>query len=122
MIRKRGHDIIEGVYFQHALCNKKNMEEKNYPIIEEEDGYGCMKAEEPTEALAYDKVAAYNVKDGIEDANNTIMPFIGPSTYEEAIARIEEAEREIEDGDVYEWEDVLKEARQRVHKYEAAIY
>lgn len=98
------------------------MEEKKYPVIEEEDGYGCMKAAEPTEVVAYDKVAAYHVEDGIEDANSIIMPFIGPSTYEEAIARIEEAEREIEDGDVYEWEDVLKEARQRAKKYKAAIY
>ena len=80
-----------------------------------------MKAAEPTEAVAYNKVVAYDVEDGIEDANSMIMPFIGPSTDEEAIARIEEAEREIEDGDVYEWEDVLKEARQRAKKYEAAI-
>ena len=99
-----------------------SMKEKKYPKIEEEDGYGCMKASEPTEAGAYDKVTTYGVDDGIEDANSIIMPFIGPSTYEEAIARIEEAEREIENGDVYEWEDVLKEARLRAKKYEAAIY
>ena len=97
------------------------MQEKRYPIIDEEDGYGCMKASEPMEAVAYDKVATYDVEDD-EDESNIIMPFIGPSTCEEAIARIEEAEREIENGEVYDWEDVLKEARQRVRKYEAAIY
>ena len=79
-----------------------------------------MKAAEPTEAVAYNKVAAYDVEDGIEDS--IIMPYIGPSTDEEAISRIEEAEREIENGEVYEWEEVLKEARLRAKKYEAAIY
>jgi hypothetical protein len=98
------------------------MQEKRYPIIDEEDGYGCMKASEPMEAVAYNKAAAYDVEDDIEDASNIIMPFIGPSTCEEAIARIEEAEREIENGEVYDWEDVLAEARQRARKYEAAIY
>lgn len=98
------------------------MEDKKYPIIEEEDGYGCMKAAEPTEAVAYNKVSAYDVEDGKADACSIITPFIGPATYEEAIERIEEAEYQIENGEVYDWEVVLKEARQRARKYEAAIY
>lgn len=98
------------------------MEEKKYPIIEEEDGYGCMKAAEPMEAVAYNKVSTYDLEDDIAVACSIITPFIGPATYEEAIARIEEAEREIKNGEVYEWEDVLKEARQSARKYETAIY
>ena len=98
------------------------MEEKKYPLIEEEDGYGCMKAAEPIESVTYDKAAANGGEHNLEDAHSMAMPFIGPSTYEEATVRIEEAERDIINGDVYEWEDVLKEARQRATKYEAAIY
>ena len=98
------------------------MEEKKYPIIEEEEGYSCMEAVEPIKSVAYNKVSAYDVEDGIAGGCNIITPFIGPATYEEAIARIEEAEREIDNGEVYEWEDVLTEARQRARNYEAAIY
>ena len=62
------------------------MEEKRYPKMEEEDGFGCMHAEEP----------------------------MGMVSYTEIISRIEEAEQEIERGETYDWDDVLSEARQRV--------
>ena len=45
------------------------------------------------------------------------MPLIGPATYEEAIAQIETAEQEIAKGEVYDWKDVLEEARQRILSY-----
>lgn len=62
------------------------MEEKRYPKMEEEDGFGCMHAEEP----------------------------MGMVSYTEIISRIKEAEQEIERGETYDWDDVLSEARQRV--------
>ena len=42
------------------------------------------------------------------------MPYAGPSTMEEAIARIEMSEKDIAKGYGYELEDVIAEARKRV--------
>ena len=50
------------------------------------------------------------------------MPTIGPSTYEEAISRIEEAEREIDENGGVAWEEVLQAARLRVKSYENQVY
>lgn len=38
-------------------------------------------------------------------------PLIGPATYEEAISRIEAAEKEIEEGKGSPWDAVMQEAR-----------
>ena len=103
-----------------------NMEEKRYPRLEEEDGFGCMNAAEPMETRSYTEMSAVDVvimRGGVEELPQGFNePFAGPSTYEEAIARIEEAEREIERGETYDWEDVLSEAKQRVKQYAAEIY
>ena len=37
------------------------------------------------------------------------MPVIGPRSYEEAIARIEDGIREMEQNEGYSWEDVKSE-------------
>ena len=87
------------------------MEEKRYPKIEEEDGFGCMKAEEPIGIASYTELP-----DTFKE------PLAGPSTYEEAISRIEEAEQEIEMGETYDWKDVISEARQRVRQYATEVY
>ena len=50
------------------------------------------------------------------------MPTIGPSTYEEAITRIEEAEQEIDENGGVAWEEVLQAARLRVKSYENQVY
>ena len=50
------------------------------------------------------------------------VPSAGPSTNEEAIARLEEAEHDIENGDVYDWEEVMAETGQRIRLYETSIY
>ena len=50
------------------------------------------------------------------------MPILGPSTYEEAIVRIEEAEKEIDLDGGCSWEDVMFEARQRAKRHEVAVY
>lgn len=87
------------------------MEEKRYPKIEEEDGFGCMHAEEPIGIASYTELPV-TFKE----------PLAGPSTYEEAISRIEEAEQEIEMGETYDWKDVISEARQRVRQYATEVY
>ena len=94
--------------------------------MEEEDGFGCMNAEEPMGIVSYTKMpnvdvaAMGNEVDELPKGFNE--PFAGPSTYDEAIARIKEAEQEIERGETYDWEDVLSEARQRVRQYAAEVY
>lgn len=50
------------------------------------------------------------------------MPIGGPSSAEEAIARIEESENDIAKGRGYALEDVIMEAKKRARRYESAIY
>lgn len=50
------------------------------------------------------------------------LPLAGPTSYEEAIARIEEAEREMDANEGVAWEDVMSEAMQKVNNYEVAVY
>ncbi len=94
------------------------MEEKRYPKIEEEDGFGCMHAEEPMGMVSYTEMPTVDtvaVGGEVEELPKGLNePFAGPSTHEEAISRIKEAEQEIERGETYDWKDVLSEARQRV--------
>ena len=52
----------------------------------------------------------------------TFMPYAGPTTAEEANARIEEAEKEIANGHGYAFDDVIAEARKRAGLYEGSIY
>ena len=70
------------------------MEEKRYPIFDEEDGFGCMTAKEPFGTLSYAETTE-NI-DLLDNEDDNIdwdkMPLIGPATYEEAIAQIETAE------------------------------
>ncbi len=95
------------------------MEKKRYPIIEEEDNSSVMTAAEPMGAVAMQEIKTYTIEE--EPSTSYILPFIGPSTHEEAIRRIEEAEREIESGETYAWEDVLNEVRTRAGRYATEI-
>jgi hypothetical protein len=78
-----------------------------------------MTAKEPVGSLAYAETTE-NI-DLLDDEDDDIdwdkMPLIGPATYEESIAHIEAAEQEIANGEVYDWKDVLEEARQRILSY-----
>ena len=79
------------------------MEEKKYTVIEEEENVGmCC---EPSAAIDYD------------DADNFMLPVLGPSTVGEAIADIEESEKEFEAGKCLPWEDVMSEIKGRYHLY-----
>ena len=75
------------------------MEEKRYPIIEEESNIHM--ACEPVPAVAsvastsVDGVTA--VHDGIDDLDWNKYPIVGPASEAEAIERIEKAEEDMKD-------------------------
>jgi len=50
------------------------------------------------------------------------MPLVGPTNIEETTARIDEAEREIASGDVYDWNSVMMEAVDIVNQYANRVY
>lgn len=74
------------------------MEEKRYPIFDEEESGA--KVSEPIAAPVSDLMSAPDVAevhDWIDDLDWDKFPSFGPFTDEEAIARIEEAERDLKD-------------------------
>ena len=70
----------------------KNIEEKKYPTIEEENGYGAIVAAEP--AVAY--AIPYSRQKGKVPFDYPVGydPEIGPYTIEEMNARIDKAEQD----------------------------
>ena len=87
------------------------MEEKKYPIIEEEDGYGCIKAEEPMEAVSYMEKTSSNVKE-FED-----MPKFGPSTSEQAVRMLRKAEHQFATGQWMTGEEFFSKTRKMIDQY-----
>lgn len=79
------------------------MEEKKYPILDEEECVGV--SAEPTVAVAYNekKVCA--------------APVLGPSTWEEAMGDLDVSEREFEAGECVCWESVVSELKERYRHY-----
>ena len=79
------------------------MEEKKYPQNDEEQGIGmcCEPVAEPMTdyAVSTSKRAdgGTEVHDWIDDLDWDRLPILGPKTAEEAIARIEQAERDLDD-------------------------
>ena len=74
------------------------MEEKRYPLFDEEEGKDI--ASEPLLEPVADMrqpVGATIVHDWIDDLDWDRLPNYGPFSKEEAIARIEEAEKELDD-------------------------
>ena len=73
------------------------MAEKRHPVIEEQEGVGI--AAEPIGAVAsnYDDEQLY----GIDHWPG--MPLVGPANVDEANARIDEAEREMEENGGMDW-------------------
>lgn len=75
------------------------MEEKRYPQIDEEQGID-MCCEPVAEAVSSAKQSVdgiTEVHDWIDDLDWDRLPILGPKTKEEAIARIELAERDLDD-------------------------
>ena len=82
-------------------------DEKRYPILDEEDGMTLMAAE-PVAGAALAYAPSY-----LDEEN---LPLIGPATYEEAIERIELAEREPYHKGVT-WEVVKRQMLDRINSY-----
>lgn len=76
----------------------KDMEEKRYPVIEEEEGIG----------MAREPIGAASLLDYTEIDNDfePDMPIVIPASYEEALADIEQSEREFKEGRGISWENV----------------
>lgn len=75
------------------------MEEKKYPVMNEEESVGI--AREPIAEVAEPVQRSVDgvteVHDWIDDLDWERFPSFGPFSEEEAIARIEEAERDLQD-------------------------
>ena len=82
------------------------MEEKKYPVIEEEDGYGCMTAAEPAMAYATKRPASSGVAYLNEEAEKIDRIPEGmfgfytddPDVFEQRVAEIEADMDEVDAG------------------------
>lgn len=86
------------------------MEERRYPVFDEEESVG--KACEPVGASSLSPYA-----DAISD-NDVSMPVMIPASYEEALADIEQSEREFREGRGIAWESVRLMIEDRIRNYE----
>ena len=50
------------------------------------------------------------------------MPLVGPDNPDEMNARIDQAEREIDEGIGFSWEQVMLDAQSIVSRYETTVY
>ena len=93
------------------------MEEKKYPVFEEEESVGMV-----NEPMAEAVVASPQTEDGVTTVHDWInnldwdkFPSYGPSSEEEAIARIDKFEEELAKGEV-KWiriDDIHAELKKR---------
>ena len=88
------------------------MEEKKYPILEEEESVG-MACEPVGTAIATETQSADTITedhDWIDDLDWDRFPILGPKTEEEAVARIDRFEERLAKGEVkwYSSEEVDK--------------
>lgn len=96
-------------YFLLSLQRKniKIMEDKHYPILDEEES-GLM-VEESAVAVAPAPVAMEICHDFIADSV--------PHTLEDAIADLEEGEREFERGETFSHKEVMQMIWDKIHAY-----
>lgn len=85
------------------------MEERRYPVFEEEGSVG--KACEPVGASSLSPYA-----DAISDSDVS-MPVMIPASYEEALADIDQSEREFREGRGIAWESVKLMIEDRIRNY-----
>ena len=85
------------------------MEERRYPIFDEEDG-SC-KVCEPVGAVALSDHTDEFVDDDVT------IPDVIPASFEEALADIEQSEREFEEGRGIPWEDVKLMIEDHIRSY-----
>ena len=85
------------------------MEERRYPVFEEEESVG--KACEPVGASSLSPYA-----DAVIDRGAS-MPVMIPASYEEALADIDQSEREFREGRGIAWESVKMMIEDRIRNY-----
>ena len=95
------------------------MEERKYPVIEEEDGYGSFTAAEPMGAFAYPKRESVRVLDCDEDIlfNDGEIPSFGPMTTEQAVNNLRKAERQFADGQWMSGDVFFLRTRKMIEQY-----
>ena len=86
------------------------MEEKRYPIIEEEESTG--KVSEPIGAVAYTDL---DTMQSIDPEDN--LPISGPSSWEEALADLDSSESDILNGRGTSWTIVKQMMSDRIMEY-----
>lgn len=95
------------------------MEEEKYPLFEEEESTGMVS--EPLAVPVPDEpITAYGiaeVHDRIDDLDWDKFPSYGPFSEEEAIARIEEAERDLADPSKWITIDDLHAELKKLHPW-----
>ena len=77
-----------------------------------------MMAAEPVGAAIRTDVSTF----GYDIDNWPGMPLVGPDNRQEMNARIDQAEREINEGIGFSWEQVMSDAQSIVSRYETAVY
>ena len=87
-------------------------------IIDEKKEEQSMMAAEPVGAVVRADVSTL----GYDIDSWPGMPIVGPSNLEEMNARIDQAEREINEGIGFFWEQVMSDAQSIVSRYETAVY
>jgi hypothetical protein len=95
------------------------MEEKKYPVIEEESGMD-MCCESPVGYASTDSAYANTLgtsDDEVMDVAEDWDPGIGPYTVEERNTRIDEAEVLIEKAEKGDWSDWVSEEQSRANLY-----
>lgn len=75
------------------------MEEKKYPTMEEEDGLGCMNAEESAVAYTQRNNVTFLNQEETFDYPQDYDPGFGPYSMEEMNARIDKAESDRDNPD-----------------------
>ena len=75
------------------------MEEKKYPTMEEEDGFGCMNAEESAVAYTQRNNVRFLNQEETFDYPQDYDPGFGPYSMEEMNARIDKAESDRDNPD-----------------------
>ena len=101
------------VSLQREMKKQKPMSEEKKDIEQSTD-----MAAEPVGAAMRADVSTL----GYDIDNWPGMPLVGPSNLEEMNARIDQAEREINEGIGFSWEQVMLDAQSIVSRYETAVY
>jgi hypothetical protein len=95
------------------------MEEKKYPKIEEEDGYGTFTAAEPMGVPAYPKREFVGVLDCDEDIlfDDGLIPSFGPKTTGQALNNLQKAERQFAAGQWITGDAFFHRTRKMIEQY-----